>query len=208
MPHKQSAQSLSLGRTIKKYFVSAFVVFTFVAYALHERSSNVNGLISAAAPIQGPAPNRQALSSPPLTPTPTPFVFATPQSASTPTTEAATPTVPPTAEPSPTDVPPAPTSVAQSLYKDGTYTGPQVNVFYGLVQVQAVVQNGKLADVQFIQYPNDRRTSVRINSIAIPYLQTEAIQAQSANVDIISGATLTSEGFAMSLQNALAGAKN
>jgi uncharacterized protein with FMN-binding domain len=75
-----------------------------------------------------------------------------------------------------------------------------------LVQVQATVQNGKIADVQFLQYPSDRRTSQQINAFAMPYLQQEAIQAQSANVNIISGATLTSEGFAMSLQSALASA--
>ncbi len=76
------------------------------------------------------------------------------------------------------------------------------------MEVQATVQSGKLASVQFLQYPNDRRTSQQINSIAMPYLQQEAIQVQSANVDIISGATLTSEGFQMSLQSALQGAHN
>ena len=74
------------------------------------------------------------------------------------------------------------------------------------MQVQATVQNGKIAQVQFLQYPTDRRTSQQINAIAVPDLQQEAIQAQSANVDIISGATLTSEGFQMSLQSALANA--
>jgi uncharacterized protein with FMN-binding domain len=72
--------------------------------------------------------------------------------------------------------------------------------------VQAVIQNGKIKTVQFLQFPNDRRTSQRINSIAIPYLQQEALQAQNSNVDIISGATLTSEAFMMSLQSALANA--
>jgi uncharacterized protein with FMN-binding domain len=75
------------------------------------------------------------------------------------------------------------------------------------VQVKAVIQAGKIADVQFLQYPNDRRTSIRINNIAMPYLITEAIQAQSAQVDVISGATLTSQAFAQSLQSALATAK-
>ena len=97
-------------------------------------------------------------------------------------------------------------SSTASGYKSGTFTGPAVDVNYGLVQVQATVQNGKIADVQFLQYPSDRRTSQQINAIAMPYLQQEAIQAQSANVDIISGATLTSEGFQMSLQSALANA--
>ena len=81
-----------------------------------------------------------------------------------------------------------------------------MDVNYGLVEVQATIQNGKISDVQFLDYPHDRRTSQQINAIAMPDLQQEAIQAQSANVDIISGATLTSEGFQMSLQSALASA--
>ena len=99
-------------------------------------------------------------------------------------------------------------AVAAGQYKDGSYTGPRVDAYYGLVQVKAVVQNGQITDVQFLEYPNDRRTSQRINSIVMPYLQTEAIQAQSASVDVISGATLTSEAFAQSLQAALASARN
>lgn len=118
----------------------------------------------------------------------------------------------PTAHPQPAFVPTLPPPTATSApstgqYKDGTYKGPQVDAFYGLVQVQAVIQNGKIKTIQFLQYPNDdRRTSQRINSVAVPYLQQEALQAQTSNVDIISGATLTSEAFMMSLQSALANA--
>jgi uncharacterized protein with FMN-binding domain len=93
--------------------------------------------------------------------------------------------------------------VASSQYKDGTYTGPEADAYYGNVQVQVTIQSGKIANVNFLDYPQDRRTSARINSIATPYLVTEAIQAQSADVDIISGATLTSEAFVKSLQVAL-----
>jgi uncharacterized protein with FMN-binding domain len=102
-----------------------------------------------------------------------------------------------------------PNSSSQSLvtYKDGTYIGPRVDAYYGIVEVQVKVQQGKIADIQFLQYPSDRRTSQRINNVAMPYLQQEAIQAQSAQVNIISGATLTSEGFMMSLDAALRSAK-
>jgi uncharacterized protein with FMN-binding domain len=62
--------------------------------------------------------------------------------------------------------------------------------------------------VTFLQYPNDRRTSVRINQQVMPWLQSEAVQAQNANVDIITGATLTSEAFAQSLQAALSNARS
>ncbi len=92
-------------------------------------------------------------------------------------------------------------------YNDGTYTGGIADAYYGNVQVQATVQNGKLANVQFLSYPSDRSTSRMINSQAMPILISEAIQAQSANVDIVSGASDTSGAFQQSLASALAQAK-
>ena len=100
-----------------------------------------------------------------------------------------------------------PTSPMMGKYKDGTYTGIVADAFYGNVQVQAVIQNGKIATVTFLQYPNDRRTSVMINGQAMPLLTQEAIQAQSAQVDGVSGATQTSRAFIESLTSALNQAK-
>lgn len=95
-------------------------------------------------------------------------------------------------------------SVASTgMYKNGTYTGKSVDAFYGFIQVQIIIQNGNLADVQFLQYPNDRETSITINQQAMPLLKQEAIQAQSAQVDIVSGATDSSQAFQQSLQSAL-----
>ncbi len=101
---------------------------------------------------------------------------------------------------------PAPKPVGQ--FKDGTYTGLAADAFYGNIQVQAVIQNGKLADVIFLQHPNDRRTSIEINTQAMPILKSEAIQIQSGNVDIVSGATDSSLAFRQSMSSALAMAKN
>ncbi len=101
-----------------------------------------------------------------------------------------------------------PTPKQAGQYKNGTYTGGSANAYYGNVQVQAVIQGGKLANVTFLQYPNTHSTSVYINQQAMPYLQQEAIQAQSANVNIISGATFTSEAFIQSLASALTQAQN
>jgi uncharacterized protein with FMN-binding domain len=95
------------------------------------------------------------------------------------------------------------TVAAGSGYTDGTYTGPTVDAYYGLVQVQAMVQSGRLAAIKVLRYPSDRRTSVFINRQALPMLRDEVIRAQSAKVDIISGATLTSKAFIRSLDNAL-----
>ncbi len=92
-------------------------------------------------------------------------------------------------------------------YKDGSYTGDVTDAFYGNIQVKATINGGKITDVQFLQYPNDRRTSVEINQQAMPFLKQEAIQAQSASVDIVSGATQSSEAFVKSLQSALDKAK-
>ena len=164
---------------IRKFFLSAFVVISFIAYALERKMS---------VPVTG--------AEVPTLPAPTAVSTAVPPVAAFPTTA---PTAVFTAVPPTVPVAPNPSSA----YKDGTYTGPSVDVNWGYVQVQATIQSGKLSDVQVVQYPNERRTSLRINSIAVPELQQEAVQSQSANVDIISGATLTSEGFQESLQTAL-----
>lgn len=92
-------------------------------------------------------------------------------------------------------------------YKDGTYTGSVANAFYGNVQVQVTVSGGKITNVDFLQYPNDNPNSQSINQQATPYLKQEAIQAQSANVNTISGATLTSNAFVQSMSSALGQAK-
>lgn len=88
-------------------------------------------------------------------------------------------------------------------YKDGSYTGSVADAFYGNVQVKAVISGGKITDVVFLDHPQDRRTSQMINDQAMPMLTQEAISAQSANVDIVSGATATSNAFKESLQSAL-----
>lgn len=103
----------------------------------------------------------------------------------------------------------APTSTNNSgtsssaQYQDGTYTGSTENAYYGNVQVSATVQSGKITNVNFLQYPNDNPNSIYVNQQAIPYLKQEAIQSQSSNVSIITGATFTSQAFVQSLANAL-----
>jgi uncharacterized protein with FMN-binding domain len=94
-----------------------------------------------------------------------------------------------------------------ALYKDGTYTGNSVDAFYGQVQVQAIIRDGKIFDIKFLAYPNDRATSIAISEQSLPILRSEAIQVQHAQVDLVSGATQTSEGFVKSLESALIKAK-
>jgi uncharacterized protein with FMN-binding domain len=95
------------------------------------------------------------------------------------------------------------TVAAKGSYVDGAYTGPAVDAYYGLVQIKAIVQGGRLVGIKVLQYPSDRRTSLMINRQALPMLRDEVVSAQSADVDVISGATLTSEAFIRSINSAL-----
>jgi len=86
---------------------------------------------------------------------------------------------------------------------DGTFTGPTIPTRYGDVQVRIAVSGGRLADVSVLRMPDDRARSAEITQYVTPVLRSEAIQAQSARIDVISGATLTSEAYAESLDAAL-----
>src|SRR5665213_1071372 len=86
-------------------------------------------------------------------------------------------------------------SSSNKSYKDGSYTGSVADAYYGNVQVSVKIVNSKITAVKFLQYPNTHSTSVYINQQVMPYLQQEAVQAQNSNVQIISGATYTSQAF-------------
>lgn len=197
-----SSSNSKLMRTMRKYFVSAFVVGSFAAYAIRQHNTTQNS-DTALTPTTLAQPT---LAQPTLPAPATNGVNRQDREGQTRTVRNSAPTaVPPTSVP-PTAVPPTNTT-AGGQYRDGQYTGNDANAFYGRVQVKAVIQNGRIVDVQFLDYPHDRRTSQRINNQAMPYLTSEAIQAQNAHVDIISGATLTSEAFIQSLQAALDSAR-
>jgi len=97
---------------------------------------------------------------------------------------------------------------SQGGYRDGTYTGNSFDAYYGYVQIQTIIQNGKIAHVRFLNHPQDQGYSIAVNDYAMPRLTSETIQAQNANVNTISGATETSGAFRKSLSSALAQAKN
>lgn len=86
---------------------------------------------------------------------------------------------------------------------DGTFTGNAVNAFYGTVQVELVVQNGKVTTARVLQYPSDNGTSRYINSVALPYLIKDTVQSQGSQYYLVSGATFTSQAFAQSFKSAL-----
>jgi uncharacterized protein with FMN-binding domain len=87
--------------------------------------------------------------------------------------------------------------------KNGTFTGTAEGTQYGDVQVQAVISGGKLTNVVVLQVPDRGGYEDQIVQIALPELKSEALSKQSANLDVISGATYTSQGYAQSLQSAL-----
>lgn len=87
--------------------------------------------------------------------------------------------------------------------RDAIHLGPIVANQYGRVQVQIAVSAGKIVDVRAVQVPDGDGTSREINRAAAPQLKQQALTAQSAQVDGVSGATYTSDGYRRSLQAAL-----
>jgi uncharacterized protein with FMN-binding domain len=117
----------------------------------------------------------------------------------------ATPSATKTAKPKPTVkkttapayTPPPPTHTAPAK-PSGTFTGQSVDTNYGPVQVQITVSNGKITQANGQDYGGSS-----IGQDAIPQLNQEAVDAQSANIQAVSGATYTSQGYIQSLQEAI-----
>jgi uncharacterized protein with FMN-binding domain len=85
----------------------------------------------------------------------------------------------------------------------GTVTGSSASTRWGPVQVQLTVAGGVITDVTVVEYPNGNGKDRQINARALPVLVQETLDAQSADIDMVSGATVTSEGYLESLQGAL-----
>lgn len=84
-----------------------------------------------------------------------------------------------------------------------TVTGTTAPTRWGPVQVRITVTGGQITDVAAVQYPNGNGRDQEINSYALPVLGQEAVAAQSAQIDHVSGATVTSDGYVLSLQSAI-----
>ena len=84
-----------------------------------------------------------------------------------------------------------------------TYTGDSVDTRWGPVQVRITVVDGKITASEAIVYPDGNHEDQEINSFALPVLNQEAVAQQSADIDMVSGATVTSEGYLSSLQSAI-----
>lgn len=122
-----------------------------------------------------------------------PSTTATPSTNATPSTSS--PSSGQRSAASTTTVPAAPTCTGETLL------GPSVSTRWGPVQVQAVVaDDGTLCDVEAVDSPSGDRRSASISQRAIPTLNRQALAAQDADIDGVSGATYTSNGYARSLQ--------
>jgi uncharacterized protein with FMN-binding domain len=85
-----------------------------------------------------------------------------------------------------------------------TVTGQVAQTRWGPVQVQITTDgSGTITDVEVLQYPSGNHEDDQINSYALPQLIQSTLDAQSAKIDMVSGATVTSEGYLQSLQSAL-----
>src|SRR2546430_6050460 len=86
---------------------------------------------------------------------------------------------------------------------DTVANGSVAQTRWGPVQVQVRIAGGKIIDTGTLQLPHGNRRDQEINSYAVPVLRKETLAAQSANIDTVSGATVTSDGYRQSLQAAL-----
>lgn len=104
---------------------------------------------------------------------------------------------------------PAPTATTTAPSKTGsaaktqTVNGTVAQTQWGPVQVQVKISGGKITDAQAVIYPSGNGRDHEINSYALPRLHEQVLQAQSAKIDGVSGATVTSDGYRESLQAAL-----
>ncbi|MET7635331.1 FMN-binding protein [Streptomyces sp. NPDC005133] len=105
------------------------------------------------------------------------------------------------AESSPSHAPTG--SASGSPTGTGTFTGAPVDTQYGTVQVAATLSKGKITAVKVLRAPDRSGRDQEIAAYALPRLTQEAIGAQSAHIDAVSGASYTSQGYIQSLQSAL-----
>jgi uncharacterized protein with FMN-binding domain len=175
------------------FFLLATVSAVVLMFGYHTSTSGPE----AAVPVNGSVSG--SVSSAP-TPTPTAGAGSGSGGEGGDDSSAATPT--PTASPTPSATSPAPSASTTS-----TVTGDVAQTQWGPVQVQLTLQAGKITDVSVVQYPNGNHRDVEINDYALPVLIDETVKAQSAQIDMVSGATVTSDGYIRSLQSALDQAK-
>jgi uncharacterized protein with FMN-binding domain len=114
-----------------------------------------------------------------------------------------TQTAPPAGIVSPSTTPGKAAGSAKTSKPVVVVNGGAADTDFGPVQVQLKVSGGRIVSATAINYPQESGHDRRINSYAIPVLQQETVSAQNAQIDTVSGATFTSNGYRQSLQSAL-----
>ena len=94
-------------------------------------------------------------------------------------------------------------TASASAISTRTVTGASVDTRYGPVQVKITVTNGTIISATAVDYPQGNGRDQQINAYALPILVQNTLSAQNANIDMVSGATVTSTGYLQSLQSAL-----
>jgi uncharacterized protein with FMN-binding domain len=129
---------------------------------------------------------------------------ASPATTSPTSTGGAAPTTQPTSSTTSPAAGPPPVSTTIPAPKKATYTGQDVSYRYGDIQLAVTVVGGRITAIDVPQESATDARSQSINSQAVPILTQEALSAQGVNIDVVSGATYTSDAFAQALQSALA----
>ncbi|MFJ1870086.1 FMN-binding protein [Streptomyces chartreusis] len=150
-------------------------------------TASISPSASTHSPSASPAPSKTPAKK--RTPSPSSTSAQQSQSASAaPTPAGSTPSAPRTTSAAPTT---------------RTVTGSTAETKYGPVQVRITLSGSRIAEAGTVQSPDETARSRDINSMAVPKLNQETLQAQSADIDTVSGATYTSAGYRQSLQSAL-----
>jgi uncharacterized protein with FMN-binding domain len=170
-------------RRIVMWFMST-VTAVVLLFGYHTSTAGSNAASTAAKPV---------ISSTPSTAAPgTSTAGTSPPGTSTPgTSTSGTPT------------PGSSTAGSGAGARATTVTGPSVDTRWGPVQVAVTTSGGQVTSVRVLDYPSGNSTDAQINSYALPVLVQETMDQQSAQIDMVSGATVTSGGYIESLQAAL-----
>ena len=172
-------------------WLASTVTIVVLAFGYHTSTNKTSTLAVAtrsAGPIGTPTASAPASTPAATSPSPSPARGSTNSGSGT-------------TSPSPTSSPTPSTGKAATTTK--TYTGSVAQTRWGPVQVELTVAGGRITGVDVVQYPNGNGRDQEINDYALPILVQATLDAQSAQVDMVSGATVTSGGYLESLQSAL-----
>ena len=105
--------------------------------------------------------------------------------------------------PGTTDAGSAAPAAGDGEYRDGVYLGPRVENIKGGYQAQVTIENGVITRVDPVEAGTSDPESMRVNAFAVPTIVERVLEAQSADVEFVSGSSFTSPAFIESIDGAL-----